>query len=519
MVRAMKKTFAMLLSLVFVMAALSGCTGQGDTPAANNDRETLTIEIFERGDVPAGAGSISDNAMTQWAQENFGDPNNIELQYVPVPRAQETQQLNVLMAAKQAPDIIITYDYSVMYNYYSQGGLTDLTDILDEYGQNLKTFLGDEVLETGQIDGKQYLVPAKRVLRGTTAQLIRQDWLDKLGLPAPTTTEELYTVLKAFKEEDPGNVGDKLVPFAISTNYAQYRDLVMSFVDTSTIDEATRWGTYEHMLPGYKEGLRFMNKLYNEGLLSKDFALDKDRKQMESDIANGYVGFFNDDLGRPLQNGACYNTLKSTVPGAELSAVDTFTDREGKHSKVMYAANGIYTAVPIFSKNAENAVKYFEWMSDKDNLFTLQYGIEGRNYTIDEDGFPQTIESEESQRTHWYNLGFDMALIVNGKYIENESKSVEYNASATGENKELFIECYQNSINDGWTDLIIPPTEADKKYKSNYDEKANELCQKCIMAPVDQFDDTFDSLQQELRELGGDELTKERTEVIRELLQ
>ena len=36
---------------------------------------------------------------------------------------------------------------------------------------------------------------------------INQTWLDNLGLDVPTTTEELYTVLKAFKENDPNGNG------------------------------------------------------------------------------------------------------------------------------------------------------------------------------------------------------------------------------------------------------------------------------------------------------------------------
>ena len=486
----MKKILLTVMCLAFAVSSLSGCDGKGEQ---KGDYETtLRIEIFDRGDVPAGGGSITDNAMTKWAQENFGDKNNIKLEYVSVPRTQETQQLNVLMAAKEAPDIIFAYSYADMYNFY----------------------------KLGQIDGRQYLIPAKRVVRGALSQMIRQDWLDELGMKAPTTTDELYEVLKAFKEKDPDNVGDKLVPYALSgPTYTQYRDLLMSFVDRESMDEATRLGSLDHLMPGFEDGLRFMNKLYNEGLLSMDFALDKDRKQMESDIANGYVGFFNDDLGRPLQVGAVYETLKKTVPGAKLSAVDTFSDKNGKHPKWVYSANGLYIGIPVFSKNAEAAIKYLNWMSEEDNLFTLQYGIEGRNYTLDENGFPEIIETEEASKTHWYNLGFDMALIVNGKYIRDDELSIEYNAMATGENKELYMQCYENSVRDGWSTPSIPSTLAESKYSSNYYEKANELCNRCIMAKPEEFDSVYNDIITQMHNLGGDEMVKERIEAYREFLK
>lgn len=515
----MKKTLLCLLSaLIAVSAVMGGCSKQ-EKPSAG-EHQTLRVEIFDRGDVPAGGGTITDNAMTQWAQENFGDPNNITLEYVSVPRAQELEQLNVLMAAKQAPDIVFSYSYGPMYNFCKDGGITDVTELMNEHGSDLKTFLGDEVLKLGQIDGKQYLIPAKRIIRGTMAQLIRQDWLDALGLEAPTTTDELYTVLKAFKEKDPGKVGDKLIPYALSgPTYTQYRDLLTSFIDTEGMDEAEVLATDERMRPGFKEGLRFLNKLYNEGLISPDFSLDKDRKQMETAIANGYVGFFNDDLGRPLQIDGVYDTLKKTVPTAKLAAVDTFTDKNGNHPKAIYSANGLYLGIPSFSKSADAAVKYLNWMSNKDVMFTLQYGIEGRNYQLDESGFPVTLDTEEAKTTHWYNLGFDMALVVNGKYIEDDEKSIEFNAMSTGDNKDLYLACYENSVRDGWSDVIVPPTEAENKYASNYYEKAAELCNKSIMASTEEFDSVFDGLMKEMRELGGEEMIAARLEVFKELLK
>lgn len=37
--------------------------------------------------------------------------------------------------------------------------------------------------------------------------MIRQDWLDNLNLQAPQTTDELYTVAKAFTDNDPDQNG------------------------------------------------------------------------------------------------------------------------------------------------------------------------------------------------------------------------------------------------------------------------------------------------------------------------
>ena len=392
----MKRKIGLLLAAVMIVSSLlSGCATE--SASTNGERTTLRVEIFERGDVPEGAGSITDNAMTKWVQETFGDPNNINIEYVAVPRSSEASQLNIFMAAGEAPDIIFTYSYQNMYEFYAQGGLLDLTPYMDA-APALKEFLGEEILAEGQVGGKQILIPSKRLIRGTTAQLIRKDWLDKLGLQAPTNPDELYTVLKAFKEKDPGGNGDKNIPYGFSFHVPSFIDLLWNFVDAD-ITEKERTCTPIVMQKDFKEGLRYLNKLYNEGLLSLDFALDKDRKQLDADIANGYVGFWNDDLGRPLQVGAAYDVLKKNVPGSELVAVDTWSNSNGKYLKNIYSATGLYIAVPKSSEDkAESVMKYLNWMADPEVLRTLQYGIEGRNYTLDENGLPQIIDSEESQK-------------------------------------------------------------------------------------------------------------------------
>ena len=60
-------------------------------------------------------------------------------------------KLNVWMASNQAPDVSILYDVNTVFNYYKSGGLTRLDDALNTYGQQLKEFLGKDVLDPADI--------------------------------------------------------------------------------------------------------------------------------------------------------------------------------------------------------------------------------------------------------------------------------------------------------------------------------------------------------------------------------
>ncbi|MGW9529910.1 extracellular solute-binding protein [Paenibacillus terrae] len=347
--RGWKKGLALLLTSAFAIGALAGCAGgtSGSESSANAQTPAsgtkLKIEVFERGEAPAGV-TVADNHWTRYAQQQFGDPNGIKLSYVPVPRSEDVQKLNVMMASGEVPDIIFTYDENLVYKYAQQGGLHELGQLLDEHGPNLKAYLGKDTLAYGMFDGKQYAIPAKRMNVGKYASFIRQDWLDELKLPMPQTTEEVYKTLKAFKEKKPGNSGDQVIPLGFSLTPASYEPIVWGMTDELneeqriTLTHQLGSRDYPTLLPGHKEALRFMNKLYLEGLMSPDFALDKDKKKLNQDIQTGKVGMFGADGVEPLQN--VYTNLQANVPGAKLSALDPYTNNADKHHKPLYKPGG-----------------------------------------------------------------------------------------------------------------------------------------------------------------------------------
>jgi putative aldouronate transport system substrate-binding protein len=144
---------------------MAGCAEKKDDSSApasstsaamqSKDPVMLKVEVFDRGNEPAGAGPVTNNYWTQRIQKNFGDPNIIKLEFVPVPRNQEVDKLNVLMASSDAPDIVFTYSQNTIYNYIKDGGLIDLGKLLDQYRPILKKFLGEDVLKYGMFNGAQ----------------------------------------------------------------------------------------------------------------------------------------------------------------------------------------------------------------------------------------------------------------------------------------------------------------------------------------------------------------------------
>ncbi|MBD0381805.1 extracellular solute-binding protein [Paenibacillus sp. WST5] len=519
-----KASLSLLLVGLLTSGLLSGCIGSAQSSVRQEESTggrgyeepvTLKVQVYERGLSPSGV-TVTNNYLTDWVQRQFGDPNHIRMKYVPVPRARDIQELNVMIASGEAPDIVFTYDENLMYSYASQGGLQELGALLDTYGPNLKSFLGKETLDFGLFEGQLVAIPAKRSYVGKYSSYIREDWLNKLGLPAPQTTEEVYQTLKAFKDKLPGIIGEQVIPLGFSLTPASYEPIVWSFIEP--MDEEERI-TLTHqlgsrdfptLLPGHKEALRFLNKLYNEGLMSPNFALDKDRTKLNQDISAGAVGLFSADTVNPLLTSTgIYSQLQRNVPGALLSPIDPYTNSRGKHNKPVYKPAGMYIMISKSSKRTVEAVKYLDWMSRKDVLLRLQNGEEGLDYNM-QDGIPAALENEETKK-RMFNSG-DIAIISNGRDFGDPEKNKRAEAMNV---LEPYREEASKVLDIALQDGILPvrfdkPVEAQIRYGTALFGKYEELVVRSIMARPSDFDRIYEQALNEIMKGGGEQILKER---------
>lgn len=516
-----KGRMALGLSAVLVSSVLlSACSSENSSASNGGDSEkagSLKIEIFDRGNAPAGQ-TASDNFLTNYVKENFGKTNNIDVEFVPIPRSEEVTKLNVLMASgTDVPDIVFTYDSGTFNKYAEQGGLTDLTPLIDQYGQNLKSFLGEDTLKYGQYEGVQYSIPAKRSTVGKYASFIRQDWLDKLGLPVPATTDELYNTLKAFKEKDPGETGGKVIPLGMTIAPSQYESLVWSFIKPVTdqerfeLTQSLSSRDYPVLLPGFKDAVQYLNKLYNEGLISKDFALDENKETLTQNIGSGLVGAFSDDNDAIFYPDGTYDVLSKNKPDAVITAIDPYTNSEGKHSKPVSAPNGMYVMIPKSSKHAVEAIKYLNWMASDDHLLYIQNGVEGEHYKL-EDGVPVSIPDMSVESANKLIGGGDISIIANGRFFGSQEKN---DMAFVKSFRAKYQDIVAKSLTISNTDPIEPvfmkrPIEAESKYGTTLSEKAKQLIVKSTMVSPDQFDATYESMLKDYMANGGQAILDER---------
>ncbi|OHD71780.1 MAG: hypothetical protein A2177_09815 [Spirochaetes bacterium RBG_13_68_11] len=474
---------------------------------------TLRLEIFDRGNVAPGV--LDKGPPAKWIQQAFGDPNDITVEWVIVPRGQEVAQLNVMMAAGNAPDLSFTYDAVLVGSYVGAGGLADLTTYLNQ-APTLKAWTGADALSYGTWGGKVYAIPGKRQILGISGTWIRKDWLDKLKLGLPKTTKEFVNAVRAFRDKDPDKLGDKLVPIGGGFAGGPDINIMYSFYKPSTERDRAGWigptstrPARDLAIPGAKDGLRFCNALQNEGLIQKDWALwpKNDQLNFPAALANGYVGAFENNASF-LHAYNHIPTLKKNAPQALYVPIDPFTNAEGKTPKYVYNPIGIFNIVPVFSKNADLVVKYLDWMAHVPNMVKIIYGNLGQHYTLNEEGIILPKQLTGDDRWEAGNI-MDRVIILNGRPYDTIDKVIKaqilpWIALDTRYTTNTFLTHYRQLEKDGVppTRIANPPDSLNKLGPMLLD-KAEEYIKRLIMAKPSEFDAMYDKLLQEWLDMGA----------------
>ena len=136
---------------------------------------------------------------------------NLEFSYLwKVPPTQYSEKLSLSMLSNELPDIfkVTASDYASLKK---AGMLKNLSTAYEYASEDVKKFLNRDpevIKRLTDADGGIYAVPQySDNRRGVPVMYIRQDWLNELKLSVPENPEELYEVLKAFKQKKGATCG------------------------------------------------------------------------------------------------------------------------------------------------------------------------------------------------------------------------------------------------------------------------------------------------------------------------
>lgn len=185
-----------------------------------------------------------------------------------------------LAAGIDLPDIIRLPNFDNDMSYIQAGLFIDITNLVEKYGFNMKKELeayGASLDDLRTPDGKIYYVPtlSNATVLGHVLH-VNVQWLERLGLEQPTTVDELYEVLVAFRDKDANGNGDPSDEIPLTVKRADYLKLMSCFwgIDLSNGYFLNNEGKVESSFTSenYRAYLTYMNKLFSEGLLDPEFA-------------------------------------------------------------------------------------------------------------------------------------------------------------------------------------------------------------------------------------------------------
>lgn len=297
--------------------------------------------------------------------------------------------LPVAMAAGDLPDVISSWWIREPYMVSAmRGGVVwDITDYIKDY-PNLSA-IHPQIYENMSLDGRTYGIPRVRPMARVTI-IYRKDWLENLGMSEPTTIDEYYEMLRAFTFDDPDKNGqDDTIGLAESGTANVHR--LMSIVHGAPNYWAEDNGkfTATHETEEFLNSLKFMNRLYEEELMNRDFpVLNENQKKelFQSGKAGAYV--------RHIDEAYLFQPL---MPDAKLGVISQFegpdgirrtTGETGAGSILMFTKTGFPT-----EEDLRKGLEFFDALGDEEMANLFAWGIEGKHYEV-VDGKAQMIDSE-----------------------------------------------------------------------------------------------------------------------------
>ena len=384
-----KRIIALVSATALVATALAGCgktseentqktavgeaegTAKEDLPFSKY-AETVTVHLGgsmnPNAKIPDGM-SYEDNSYTRFLKDDL----NIKVVYDWVASSSDyDEKMNLCIGSGTIPEMmnVNATQYRALLKY-------DMIQPLDQYFEDyasdkLKGFVksgGEELKKCITNDkGEMMAIPAPSMMVGEMNEMwIRQDWLDKLGLEAPRTWDEMVKVAEAFVTQDPDGNGENdtigiLGPGnsdhmnAIGGNQFGLDPLFSSFQSYPQYWLQGEDGTVEYgsIQPETRDALEKISELYTNKLIDPEMLVRSDSKEP---LLAGKVGIF---FG-PWWCG--YTVADATLAGAaDWHAYFTPLSEDGNYYTHMAEPTTQYVVASKACKNPEAAFKIINYL-------------------------------------------------------------------------------------------------------------------------------------------------------------
>ncbi len=321
------KLFLSVVSAVFIFMALGGCGESGKKAEQNSAKEkedeaaawkeasetplgrypeTVTYTLGQmsganNSNLPEG-DSYNDNAYTRYLKKVL----NIQNQMVYSESEDRYGEMeDILVNDHNLPDVLVISDQENLKRLVENDLVEDLTEVYETCTtpriKEMYESYGGEIFKSVEFDGRLMALPETVIDHGPCLLWLRKDWMDELGLEEPSNMEEAFEIIREFRRNRMGaEEGEE--PLGLVCDI----DLVGKTSSSYSVDpifdmfgaKPQRWQEdengkiiYGSLTQETREALMYLNTLYEEGVLDRDFAL-RAPNNLRDLVVNGKCGAF-----------------------------------------------------------------------------------------------------------------------------------------------------------------------------------------------------------------------------------
>jgi putative aldouronate transport system substrate-binding protein len=483
-----------------------------DAPAEPTDEPAPTEEPTE---VPIVDLQLWANATVtesgpppdDWiAYQVIRDELGINLTYVILPPGEDGEaKLNAAAAANDLPDLFQVVSASgdargALFRLVELGLVAPVGDLMPLMPERAATHYNDPLLiNLVTLDGQQYGLPEPPAIPRREGLVIRQDWLDALGLQVPANLDELFAVAQAFTEQDPDGNGQNdtygMGGFLNGQGLGTRFDFIFGAFGVTGVWNFTDAASFGLNIRSeqYPEALAYFKSLVDAQVIDPDWPT-LSRDDFRARWKQGLFGIMWEDFAA-LTNASNYEPFDTNFPDASWVTVAAPLGPSGDSSYGVYTGRGNIFAVSQTAADAgkgEAIARLLEWMAT-DGYYLLGFGEEGVNYIIDESG---NISTEGLDPTQAYTAAerqpFTQLRNQLIFYNTPQEISARYPTYETLNGRLMepmvFLEFFQSQP---WVDgrgiqVILPPVNA-----ADFDRFYNEGLLQFVLGQVELNEQTW----------------------------
>ncbi len=380
MTQTWKKIATVSMAALMLTGSLAGC---GGSKVESLDPANPTIKVITKQFSTESAGE--DSPVMQELEKYLG----VNLEMTWAPSSNYDEKITATMGSGNYPHaMLVGTRSSAIIQASRKDRFWDITEKLTDAAKFPNLAQSSPMINHNiSIDGKVYGVYRARTV-GRAGVSIRKDWLEKLGLETPKTIDEFYNVLKAFKENDPDGNGQADTYGMIVTDYLDGPlnniAIWMGAPNGYGVDAEGKLAPM-FMFDEFVDALKFMNKCYAEGLINPDMAT-YDSSKWNEQFLNSKAGVIIDvadrarRLAQNMENQDCVDVFGYVTKDADTAPRTLPTT--GYDGYYVFPKAAVATEADL-----DIVLTMMDKCNDETALNLMNYGIEGRSYELDAEGF------------------------------------------------------------------------------------------------------------------------------------